>query len=509
MNEVEGGMLDDRWPEPMQSWYTIELNGESWRLEGVSVGVSLLDALKQHGQIDSLARADDEQGGPLVIMLGGDQERRPVFPAIDCGLAPLVTMAGRKIWTIRGLKKAFPDHPLWEIEKRYRSIEIHPLRRDNLLALLFEWCGVHAEQKKSSLFEGFISRTADYAGVQKMIKEVMKAKYNLTGQVGDRVDELEEVQYVDEQKQRFYRPQTIVELFELKRQAVASSVIGGALTRQQREEGEMPQVAVILSTEGIGELRAVVDEGSHWEIGSAVPLSEVVAGIGSEYPGLVKILKRFESVSIRNRATLGGQLNLCRGRAELGTILLALDARVQLASAEGSRNVTLDSFIGKQAGTTLRPNEIIKSVTLPKSTAEMLQAKGCKFRLCDAYKVALRRSLSPASITAAFAIELDGEEQITQAVLVYGGLGSRPVIATRTALELKGKAWNEKTVLGALKQLDEEVASLSGMDKESSARQWLAMLFQKFYHQHPQASDLNPRRLGVIEKRLLERSSAE
>ncbi len=492
----------------MQSWYSIELNGESWRLKEAAVGVTLLEALKQRGQIDCLARADDEQGGALVVMLGGDQERRPVFRAIDCGLAPLVTMAGRKIWTIRGLRLAFPDHPLWEIEKRFPSVEIHPLRRDNLLALLFEWCGLHAEQKKSPLFGGYISRTADYAGAQRMIKEVMKSSYDLSGQVGDKVDELEEVQYVDEKKQRFYRPQTLVELFEIKRQTARSKVVGGALGRPQSEGDDGDSMGVILSTEGISELRAVVDESSHWEIGSAVPLSELVTEIGSEYPGLEKVLRRFESVAIRNRATLGGQLNTASGRTELGPILLALEARVQLVSAEGLRDVTLDSFFGKRDGATLRPNEIIKSVSLPRSTAEMLQAKGCEVRLCDAYKVSPRRSLTPASFTAAFALELDEGGQITQAILTYGGLGSRPVLAARTALDLKGKRWSEETVVAALKQLDEEVASLGGLDKESGRRQLVAMLFQKFYHQHPRVEDINPRQIGVVESRLLERASA-
>lgn len=492
----------------MQSWYTIELNGESWHLEGVAVGVTLLEGLKQRGQIDSLVRVDDRQGGALVLMLGGDQNRRPVFRAIDCGLAPLVTMAGRKIWTLHGLKAAFPDHPLWEIEKRFPSIETHPVRRDNLLALLFAWCGVSSEQKKSPLFEGQTSRTADYAGVQLMIKEVMRAKYDLSEQVGGKVDALEEVQYVDELKQRFYRPQTIVELFELKRQVSNSKVIAGATGRQGLGEESKSPAGVFLSAEGIGELRAVVDEDSHWEIGSAVPLAELAVEIGGEYPGLKKILKRFESLPIRNRATLGGQLNIASGRAELGPVLLALDARVQLASAEGSRNLTLDSFFGKQEGTTLRPNEIIKSVSLPRATAEMLQAKGCEVRLCDAYKVALRRSQCPALITAAFALELDKGGEITQAILAYGCLGPRPVFATQTALDLKGKPWNEETVVGALKHLDEEVASLGGLDRESSRRQWVAMLFQKFYHQYPGMDNSKPSQLGVIEERLLERISA-
>ncbi|NOX98378.1 MAG: hypothetical protein GXP30_01345, partial [Verrucomicrobia bacterium] len=178
----------------MQSWFTINLNGESWRLEGQAVAMSLLTGLKRRGEIDVLAQSDEDQGGALVVILGGDQSRRPVFRAIDSGLAPLVTMSGRKIWTVRGLKEAFPDHPLWDITKRYPALEPHPVRMDNLLVLLFEWCGMAAAQKKSPVFGGFISRTADYAGLQGMIRELGEAQYDLSALIEEKVEELEEVQ---------------------------------------------------------------------------------------------------------------------------------------------------------------------------------------------------------------------------------------------------------------------------------------------------------------------------
>jgi xanthine dehydrogenase iron-sulfur cluster and FAD-binding subunit A len=394
-------------------------------------------------------------------------------------------MAGRKIWTLGGLRTAFPGHPLWGIEQRYPHIDSHPQRRDDLLAMLFEWGAVAIAQRREHLPTGFVSRTADYAAIQRMVNELGKVEVGaMTERVGEKMAELEEVQYVDGAQHRFYRPQTIVELFELKRQVSGARVVASGVEMCRKAGRVESGPAVVLSVEGIGELRALVDEGSHWEIGGAVALAQLVEMVGDEFPGLLRILEGFESGPIRNRATLGGQLNTDLGRAELGPILLALGARVRLASAEGARDLTLDSFYGKKEGSALRQNEIIAGVSLPRNTPEMLRAKGCERRLCDGYKVASRRSFCPGLITAGFAVELDGEGKVTQSVLAYGGLGERPLLAVASAAALKGKPWNQTTLTGVVRQLDEEVATLAALDTGDIRRPLVVTLFQKFFHQN-------------------------
>ena len=135
----------------------------------------------------------------------------------------------------------------------------------------------------------------------------------------------------------------------------------------------------------------------------------------------------------------------------------------------------------------------------------MLRARGCVVRLGDGYKIARRRTLCPAIVTAAFAIELDEAGIITRASLSFGGLGSRPLVAVRTAAGLKGKEWNQQTVIGVLKPLDEEMATLGKLEREDERRQMVATLLQKFFHQHPRAKDVKARSLGVIAERLIAR----
>ncbi|MCF6311012.1 MAG: FAD binding domain-containing protein [Verrucomicrobiales bacterium] len=473
----------------MQSWFTLELNGSPWRLRGLAVNTSLLHALKQRGQMGALVRTDGDQGGVLVMMRDEDRQGRAVFRSIDAGRVPLLSLSGREVWTREGLQKAFPHHPLWALTEDYSYVETHPVRLDNLLMLLFEYSHLSEQQRGSCFADSFISRTADYVGVRKMFAEV--SEWQGLSEV-EGCGDLADLQYVDEQKNRFFRPSTIVDLFELKRQSQSAKVLAGGMDWQYGGQIELPMAEVFLSPEGIGELRVLTREESHWEIGAALSLTEILDTLGGEYPSLGKVLQHYSTGPVRNRATLGGQLSSDLGRTDLAPVLLALDARVRLVSEGGARDLTLDRFYGKEGERTLRANEIIKSVSLPRNTEQMFRVRDCDTRLCDSYKVAARRVACQSMITAAFAVELDEQRRVLRAVFAYGSLKkSRPLLAVKAAAALKGRVWDQQAVVAVLRDLDEEVALLAGLEAKDDRRVWVSTLLQKFCHQHPQGQKAN------------------
>jgi len=72
------------------------------------------------------------------------------------------------------------------------------------------------------------------------------------------------------------------------------------------------------------------------------------------------------SVQIQNRATVAG--NLCNASPAADGVppLLALDAEVELASAEGRRRMPLAQFIAGNRQTMRRPDEILAAVLIPR-----------------------------------------------------------------------------------------------------------------------------------------------
>ncbi len=80
-------------------------------------------------------------------------------------------------------------------------------------------------------------------------------------------------------------------------------------------------------------------------------LAEVAGGIGN--------------IRVRCTGTLGGNLAFAEPRSDICTVLLALGARVRLASLEGNRELSIHEFALGAYETDLREGELITAVTVP------------------------------------------------------------------------------------------------------------------------------------------------
>lgn len=101
-------------------------------------------------------------------------------------------------------------------------------------------------------------------------------------------------------------------------------------------------------------------------IGAAVPYREMLGGpIAAMCPALAEAARTVGSPQIRNVGTLGGNLGTCSPAGDGLPVLSALDAVVELASAEGRRTMAVGDFMVGVKRTALMPGEMIVSVTLP------------------------------------------------------------------------------------------------------------------------------------------------
>ncbi len=115
--------------------------------------------------------------------------------------------------------------------------------------------------------------------------------------------------------------------------------------------------------------KILVWSGTSLRIGSTLPLRalERDAQVRDRIPGLWQAIRAVGSVSLRQRATLGGNLGRSAPTSDLIPILLALDAEVDLLGAKGERRLTVDRFVRSSRRTALEPDELIRSVEIPEA----------------------------------------------------------------------------------------------------------------------------------------------
>ena len=124
----------------------------------------------------------------------------------------------------------------------------------------------------------------------------------------------------------------------------------------------------LLDLSRIAGLRGVTRDDGHIRFGAATTWTDIVrADLPPAFDALKQAAAQVGSIQIQNRATIGG--NLCNASPAADGVppLLALDAEVELASANGRRVLPLDQFLRGNRSTARAADELLVAVRVPRA----------------------------------------------------------------------------------------------------------------------------------------------
>ena len=127
----------------------------------------------------------------------------------------------------------------------------------------------------------------------------------------------------------------------------------------------------ILDITGLTALRRITETDGAWRIPALVTWSDVIAApLPPLFDGLKLAAREVGGVQIQNAGTVCG--NLCNASPAADGIpnLLALDARVELASVAGKRVLSVADFVTGNRRTVRRANELVTAIVVPKPPRE-------------------------------------------------------------------------------------------------------------------------------------------
>lgn len=170
---------------------------------------------------------------------------------------------------------------------------------------------------------------------------------------------------------QFYRPQSIGQVNELwdRHQHRARLIAGGTdLLVEFRQKNSWPADGLIDLTQVQG-IHGIEDQGDHLSIGAATTHDAIVKNdwIQRYAPILAGACRQIGSQQIRNRGTIGG--NICNASPCADSIpaLFVMNARLQVASMQGERIVSVQEFFSAPYRTVLAPGEWLKGILIPKA----------------------------------------------------------------------------------------------------------------------------------------------
>lgn len=167
-------------------------------------------------------------------------------------------------------------------------------------------------------------------------------------------------------------------------------------------------------------------------IGAAATLAAV-----GEHPGLAFLrpaLRTIASPTIRNQATVGGNLFVAQPYGDLAVCLLALDATCEIAGPDGRRDAPVADVLTSGIGS----GEVVVAVraALPEPGAWH-------------YHKAMRRRLNSAAIVTVASVTRTVDGVVTFSRIALGGVAPRPVRAVSAEHLLRGRPLTREVLIEA------------------------------------------------------------
>jgi aerobic carbon-monoxide dehydrogenase medium subunit len=155
-------------------------------------------------------------------------------------------------------------------------------------------------------------------------------------------------------------------------------------------------------------------------------------------PGLADAASVIGDMQVRNRGTIGGSVAHADPAADFPVVLTALNASLVVQSSTGNRTIAVDEFFTDFYTTAMAANEILTEirVPIPPSGSGTAYAK-------------LPHPASGYVVVSAGTLITQSSGSCVSARLAIGGLGSGPIHAVATEIELKGKSLTPQVINAA------------------------------------------------------------
>ena len=206
----------------------------------------------------------------------------------------------------------------------------------------------------------------------------------------------------------------------------------------------------LIDISGIGGLDYIQEEAGQLKIGAmtceaALEESEIVQ---SKYPLLLDTAKMIADPSVRNMATVGGNLAHGDPANDHPATMLALRASVVAEGPNGTREIKIDDFFPDFFTTALSEDEILTEIRIPTPPS----ASG------GAYLKIERKVGDYAAAAVACQLNIDSSGSIENIGLGLTNVGSTPIRASSAEILLKGKKPDENMLAeaGRLEAADSE-----------------------------------------------------
>ena len=210
------------------------------------------------------------------------------------------------------------------------------------------------------------------------------------------------------------------------------------------------------------ELRGIEITNDYVTLGALTTYTDVQANdvLQREFPMLCQAASETGGLAIQNRGTLGGNIINASPAADSPPALLAYDAEIELISRGRSRWIAYDGFHTGYKQMTMRSDELLARIRLPRSTATLKHY----YR-----KVGTRKAQAISKVCFAGVAQVEGA-RVTVARIVLGSVAPVVLRCKQTEDAIRGHELNDETMKLARETLMREISPIDDVRSTADYR---------------------------------------
>jgi CO/xanthine dehydrogenase FAD-binding subunit len=265
----------------------------------------------------------------------------------------------------------------------------------------------------------------------------------------------------------YFEPTTLAEAIRIltEQGSHAYPLAGGTdiLVRMKRCE-IMPSALVNLKRiEGLNQIKNGSEKGI--SIGALTSISAIEQSplVRSAYPVLSESASVLGSPSIRNLASLGGNVGRASPASDMTPSLIVLKANVFVEGPQGRREVEVETFFSGPGKTILSSGEVITSFFIP----GMAKSSGAAY-----FKLGRTAGIDCCLVGAAASLTLSGKgNEVKEARIALSAVAPVPLRGKRTEEVLLSGSLTEGRIKEAARVAAEESSPITDFRGSASYRQ--------------------------------------
>src|SRR5215210_8552335 len=165
----------------------------------------------------------------------------------------------------------------------------------------------------------------------------------------------------------YARPSSLPDALTALGQSENARALAGGQTLINVMKARAAQPDLLVDLADVAELRGISESGGALKIGAMTTYAQLMdsSDVFDTRPVLSRVAGEIADVQVRNRGTIGGNVCLSDPTNHFPPLMVAMNAQLTIAGADGERTVPAEDFFLGVYMTAVQPGELLTKITLP------------------------------------------------------------------------------------------------------------------------------------------------